>query len=179
MVKVIGQNRWHHQIPWPQKHRSWHQNHHPKCLSSKVLGKDGFLHNGGQRNAFAYISLSNHSRWFLIYWKALTQGMLIWWQFVQQELRYGQKCDSTESWPSKVKVIHEDQKALRSARCHLPISKHVKFPKSGQEKKKERIWRKHFHAGNWLTLCDANYTVKEWPDVKWPDPNLNISLPKL
>ena len=36
-VKVIGQNKWHRQLPWPQKHRSRHQNLRPKCFSSKVI----------------------------------------------------------------------------------------------------------------------------------------------
>ena len=67
-VKVIGQTKWHHQIPSPQKHRSGHQNRHPKWLSLKVIVKDVFLHDGGQRNTFAYISRSNHSRrCFIIY----------------------------------------------------------------------------------------------------------------
>ena len=70
------QNKWHHQIPWPQKHRSRHQNRHPKCLSSKVMAKDISLHNGGQRNAFVYVTHSNRSRHFFIYRKALTQAIL-------------------------------------------------------------------------------------------------------
>ena len=66
-VKVIGQNKWHHQIPWPWKHISRCQNHHPKCLTLKVMVKDVFLYNGGQRNAFAYVSRSDRSRcfWFI------------------------------------------------------------------------------------------------------------------
>ena len=63
-VKVIGQNKWHHQIPWPRKHISRCQNHHPMCLTFKVMVKDVILHNGGQRNAFAYVSRSNRSRYF-------------------------------------------------------------------------------------------------------------------
>ena len=73
-VKVIGQNNWHHEIPWPWKHISRCQNHHPKCLTSKVMVKDVFLYNGGQRNAFAYVSRSNSSRCFLIYWNAPTHA---------------------------------------------------------------------------------------------------------
>ena len=67
-VKVIPvQNKWYHWIPWPEKHVYWLQNCHPKCLSSKVTIKDVFLHNGGQCNAFAYVSHSNLSRcfWFI------------------------------------------------------------------------------------------------------------------
>ena len=75
-VKVIGQNKWHNRIPWPQKHSSRHQNRHPKSFSSKVMVKDIFLHNGGQYNAFAYITRSNHPRYFFIYWKAPTQAIL-------------------------------------------------------------------------------------------------------
>ena len=77
-VKVIGQNKWYHRIPWPQKHSSRHQNRHPKSFSWKVMVKDISLHNGGQYNAFAYITRSNHPRYFFIYWKALTQAILCW-----------------------------------------------------------------------------------------------------
>ena len=48
-VKVIGQNKWHHEIYWPWKHISRCQNHHPMCLTFKVMVKDVILHNGGQR----------------------------------------------------------------------------------------------------------------------------------
>ena len=75
-VKIIGQNKWHYQIPWPQKHRSRHQNFHPKCFSSKVIVKDIFLHNGGQRNAFGYVTRSNCPRYFFVYWKASIQAIL-------------------------------------------------------------------------------------------------------
>ena len=57
-VKVIGQNKWHHQIPWPRKYISKCQDHHPMCLTFKVMVKDVILHNGGQRNVFAYVSCS-------------------------------------------------------------------------------------------------------------------------
>ena len=73
-VKVIGQNKWHHQIPWPWKHISRCQNRHPKCLSWKVMVKDVFLLNGGKCNTFAYVTRSNRSRCFLIYWKAPIQA---------------------------------------------------------------------------------------------------------
>ena len=75
-VKVIGKNKWRQQLPWPQKHRPRHQNLHPKCFSSKVIVKDIFLHNGGQRNASAYATRSNRLRYFFIYWKASTQAIL-------------------------------------------------------------------------------------------------------
>ena len=35
-----------------------------KCLSSKVMVKDVFLHNGGQRNTFLYVAHSKCSRYF-------------------------------------------------------------------------------------------------------------------
>ena len=38
-----------------------------KCLSSKVMDKDVFLHNGEKRNKFMYVAHSNRSRYFLIY----------------------------------------------------------------------------------------------------------------
>ena len=66
-VKVIGQNKWHHWVPWPQKHRPRHQNRHPKCFSLKVMVKDIFLYNGGQCNTFVCIARSNRSKYFLIF----------------------------------------------------------------------------------------------------------------
>ena len=61
-VKVIGQNKWHDQIPWPWKHISRCQNRHPKCLSWKVMVKEVFLLKGGKCNTFAYVSCSNRSQ---------------------------------------------------------------------------------------------------------------------
>ena len=75
-IEVIGQNKWHHRIPWPQEHRCRHQNHHPKSSSSKVMTNDIFLHNSGQRNTFTYVTCSNYSKYFLMYWKAPTQAIL-------------------------------------------------------------------------------------------------------
>ena len=40
------------------------QNRPPKCLRLKVMVKDLFLHNAGQRNTFAYVSRSNRSGCF-------------------------------------------------------------------------------------------------------------------
>ena len=76
-VKVIRQNKWHQQLPWPQKHRLRHQNLHPKCFSSKVIVKDIFLHNGGQRNAFAYVTCSNRPRYFFHLLKGLNPSYLV------------------------------------------------------------------------------------------------------
>ena len=76
-VKVIRQNKLHNQLPWPQKHRSRHQNLHPKCFSSKIIVKDIFLHNGGQRNAFAYVTRSNRPRCFFHLLKGLNPGYLV------------------------------------------------------------------------------------------------------
>ena len=41
-----------------------HHNRHPKCFGSKVMVKDIFLQNGGQHNAFAYVSCTNCLRYF-------------------------------------------------------------------------------------------------------------------
>ena len=74
-VNVIGQNKWHHRIPWPQIHRFRCQNPHPKCLSSKVMVKDVFLHNDSERSASTYVSLTfTPLKMFFDYWKASTQA---------------------------------------------------------------------------------------------------------
>ena len=94
-VKVIGQNKWHHEIYWPWKHISRCRNHHPMCLTFKVMVKDVILHNGGQRNAFAYVSRSNRSRYFLICWKSPTQATLLCPHPWIRELR----------WPTKLVLL--------------------------------------------------------------------------
>ena len=101
----------------------------------------------------------------------------IWRQFLQQELRYGPKCDFTkmfELWPWKVKVIHKRQTICYQTAA---TSNYVKFHRNliasfsvtveqslteidwkearGKKNKGETIW----HT---LALCDANYTMKEW-----------------
>ena len=132
-VKVIGQNKWHHKIPWPQKHVSRCQNHHSKCLSLKVMAKDVFLHNGGHCNAFGYVSCSNHSRcfWFVKRPRPKLPSLKIWWQFVQQEPRYGPKCDFIQLWPWKVKVERSRSSVRSIIFCSairtLLMSIHVKF----------------------------------------------------
>ena len=60
-VKVIGQKNSTIRF-LDRKNRSRHQNCNPKCFSSKVMVKDIFLHNGGQRNVFAYVTRSNRPR---------------------------------------------------------------------------------------------------------------------
>ena len=111
-VKVIRQHKWHNQLPWPQKHRSRHQNLHPKCFSSKVIIKDIFLHNGGQRNAFAYVKRSNRPRCVFHLLKGLNPGYLV--------LKFGnillvnswdmaQNVISQRSSPWKVKVIGQNK----------------------------------------------------------------------
>ena len=111
-VKVIGQNKWHQQLPWLQKHRSRHQNLHPKCFSSKVIVKDIFLHNGGQRNAFVYVTRSNRPRYFFHLLKGLNPSYLV--------LKFGnilpinnwdvaQNVISQRSWLWKVKVIGQNK----------------------------------------------------------------------
>ena len=111
-VKVTGKNKWHYQISRPQKHRTRCQNHHPKCLSSKVMVKDIFLHNGGQRNTFAYVIRSNHSIYFFILLKGPDASYLVLnfgnmllinnWDMAQNMI-------SQRSWSWKVKVIGQNK----------------------------------------------------------------------
>ena len=97
-VKVIGQNKWHHQIPWPWKHIPRCQNRHPKCLSSKVMVKEVFLHNmvaNITRSHTSHIQITQDVFWFVERPRPKLLSVKIWWQFVQQEPRYGPKCDFT------------------------------------------------------------------------------------
>ena len=45
-VKAIHENDLRHLISWPWKHSPWHWNHHPMCVSSKVMTKNAFSWNG-------------------------------------------------------------------------------------------------------------------------------------
>ena len=49
---------------------------HPECFSSKVMVKEIFQQNGGQRNAFAYVSHTYCSRYLLIASRPPTQARL-------------------------------------------------------------------------------------------------------
>ena len=130
-VKVIGQNKWRHEISWPWKHISRCQNHHPKCLTSKVMVKVVFLYNGGQRNAFAYVSRSNHSRFFFFFnflkgpdpsYPVLKSGNNLSCRnrdMAQSVILYS--CDLERSWSSVRSIIFTT--AIRT----LPMSIHVKF----------------------------------------------------
>ena len=59
-VKVIGKNKWHHQILWPSKYRSRRHNHYLESFSSKEIVKHVFLLNGGQRVTLTYVSRQIH-----------------------------------------------------------------------------------------------------------------------
>ena len=130
-VKVIGQNKWHHEIYWPWKHISRCQNHHPMCLTFKVMVKDVILHNGGQRNAFAYVSRSNRSRYFLICWKSPTQATCY------PVLKFGDDLSSRNRGMAQNVILHIcDLERSRSntrsikfctAMRTLPMSIHAKF----------------------------------------------------
>ena len=111
-VKVIGQNKWHRQFPWPQKHRSRHQNLRPKCFSSNVIVKNIFLHNGGQRNAVHVRHTFKPPKMFFHLLKGLNLCYLV--------LKFGnilpinnwdmaQNVISQRSWPWKVKVIGQNK----------------------------------------------------------------------
>ena len=151
-VKVIGQNKWHHQISWPWKHIPRCQNHHPKCLSSKVMVKDVFLYNGGQRNTFAYVSRSNRSWMFFDLLKGPDPSYSV--------LKFGDNLSSRNRDMAQSVILYScdlgrSRSSVRSiifctAILTLPMSIYVKFrwnriascldtvAYSGQEKKKER-----------------------------------------
>ena len=199
-VKVIGRNKWHHQIPWPQKLISRHQNRHPKRLSSKVMAKDVFLHNGGQRNAFAYVSRSNRSRYFYDLLKGPDRSYPV--------IKFGDNLSRRNRDMAQSVILYNcdlerSRSSVRSiifctAIRILPMSIHAKFywdptavslenlriiwPKVARRKKKEEerrtlgetVWRT-------LTLCDANYTMKDGSDVNvtntwFVDLSLNFHL---
>ena len=200
-VKVIGQNKQHHQMPWPWKHICKCQNRHPKCLSWKVMAKDVFFLNGGKRNTFANVTRSKLLKMFFLFIerpRPKLPSVKIWWWFVQQEPRYGPKYDFTFLWPWKVKVIREVNNILHcnphithEHTCEVSLRSYWQFlwktcaqfaqKWPGEERKKEErrtlgetVWRT-------LTLCDANYTMKERSDVKvtniwFEDLSLNFHL---
>ena len=192
-VKVIGQNKWHHEIYWPWKHISRCQNHHPMCLTFKVMVKDVILHNGGQRNAFAYVSRSNRSRyfWFVESPRPKLPCVKIWWRFVQQEPRYGPKCDFTHLWPWKVKVKHEVNKILHwnahtthEYTCEVSLKSYGQLFRYGEQivarRKKERrrikrnsltdvdiLWRKLRHEGEIWRKSDQHVIWRSFPELSF------------
>ena len=121
-VKVIGQQKWHHRILWPQKHRSRHQNCHPNChfnrhpnllsafvqkLWSKILLC--IMVADVTHSSTSHIQTTQDIFWFVIRSQHKLPCVKIRSQFVQQEPRYGPKCDFTGLWPWKIKVIREGQ----------------------------------------------------------------------
>ena len=154
--------------------------------------KDVLLLNGGQRNTFAYVTRSNLSKCFDLLKGSYPSCPVLKFgvnlssrnrDMAQNVILYS--CDLARSTSSVRSII------FRVAIHTLPMSIHVKFhwdptgsfsgklghnlPKSGQEKEERRtlgetVW--------WtLTLCDANYTMKERSDVKWPRHDLKQSPP--
>ena len=70
------------------------------------MAKDIFVHNGKQRNAFAYITRSNRLRYSLINWKAPTQAIWCWnlVTFCPLINEIWSKSDLLRSWPRQVRL---------------------------------------------------------------------------
>ena len=149
-VKVIGQNKWHHQIPWPWRHISRCQNHHPKCITLKVMVKDLFLYNGGQRNAFAYVSRSNRSRCFFNLLKGTDSSYPV--------LKFGNNLSCRNRVMAQSVILYscdlEKSRSIMklikfcSAMRILPMSVHVKF--------------------RWNLIASCLDTVNKSLTEKWP-----------
>ena len=110
----------------------------------------------------------------------------VWWQFIQEEPRYGPKYDFTGLWPWKVKVIREGQNnfyqtlaTTQKYTCEVSSKSYHHFFDTVFQSLIER-WpgkeRRNMTETLWLmlTLCNTNYAMKERPDVKWPGNNLRI-----
>ena len=122
------------------KHRSRHQNRHPKCFKLNIMVTDIFLQNVGRRNAFPYVSRSNYSRCFfysfedhgsrcfLIHLKTMAQANVF---------NCGDNLSSMnqiypQMWFYRVVTLRGQghpwqSKGFLSDCYHLPISTHVKF----------------------------------------------------
>ena len=125
-----------------------------------------FLHNSGQRNAFAYVSFSNRSRCVFDLLKVPEPS--------NPMLKFGNNLTSSKV---KVKVICEDQQVFsppptHKYTCEVSLKSYCQFfryhvPIVGcklvRRKKEERMTQTLWHR---LTLCDTNYAMKEQPDVK-------------
>ena len=122
------QNKWHHRIPWPNKHRSRHQNNHPKCFGSKAMVKDVFLHNGGNvtRSCTSHFQTAQEVFWFV---ERPRPSYPV--------LKFGDNLSSRNRDMAQNVILHScdlerSRSSMRStifctAICTLPMSIHVKF----------------------------------------------------
>ena len=116
-VKIIGYNKWHHQIPWPQKHRSRRQIHH---LSSKVTVRDIFLHNGW--TWFTRILLISKQVRNLYKWTSIRKWQIEYLQWMVNT--HSQKINITDSRQSCISFGIIDKSECFSYNNH---HKQVKF----------------------------------------------------
>ena len=195
-VRVIGQKGTIRFLDL-KKHISWCQNRHSRFLSSKVMVKAIFLHNGDQRNTFAYVSGSNHSRCILMCWKALIQAILCY-NLVPIVPAV------TKIWPTmliyrvvtlKVKVTCEGQQyfaklpalypwGYKWSFIEIPLAVSLEnlgiiLPKSarGQEKKKKHrrnsltdvgiLWCKLCHEGAIWHKSDHHINWRSFPEFSF------------
>ena len=152
-VKVIGQNKWHHQIPLAWKHVSRCQNHHPKCLTLKDMVKEFFfiMATNVTRYRTSHVQITQDVFWSIERPRPKLHCVKIWWQFVQQEPRYGPKCDLYSCDPWKVKIIREVNNILhcnsytnREYICQVSLKSYCQLFRYGslkvatRKRKKER-----------------------------------------
>ena len=84
------------------------------ALLSKLWSKTSFCIMAANvtRSRTSHVQTAQDIFWFVESPRPKLPCVKIWWRFVQQEPRYGPKCDFTHLWPWKVKVKHEVNKIL-------------------------------------------------------------------
>ena len=155
---------------------------HPKCFSSKVMVKDVFLQNGDQCNTFRYVSHSGRS-WQDVF--NLLRGLdpnyvvKLWWQpgidpavtEIWPKMWFYRSWPWTSRWSVKVNSILQNPSTLPmriyvkwdlidsfSGKVEQKLTKRSPGEERRMKDKGETIWQI-------LTHCDANYVMKERPDI--------------
>ena len=84
------------------------------ALLSKLWSKTSFCIMAANvtHSRTSHVQTAQDIFWFVESPRPKLPCVKIWWRFVQQEPRYGPKCDFTHLWPWKVKVKHEVNKIL-------------------------------------------------------------------
>ena len=144
------------------------------------------------RSRTSHVQTAQDIFWFVESPRPKLPCVKIWWRFVQQEPRYGPKCDFTHLWPWKVKVKHEVNKILHcnahtthEYTCEVSLKSYGQLFRYGEqivarrkkERKKERrrikrnsltgvdtLWRKLHHEREIWRKSDQHVIWRSFPE---------------
>ena len=164
------------------------------ALLSKLWSKTSFCIMAANvtRSRTSHVQTAQDIFWFVESPRPKLPCVKIWWRFVQQEPRYGPKCDFTHLWPWKVKVKHEVNKILHcnahtthEYTCEVSLKSYGQLFRYGEqivarrkkERKKERrrikrnsltgvdsLWRKLHHEREIWRKSDQHIIWRSFPE---------------